>query len=232
MNELGIARLDDDRVFDLLADGELTEPERRELLASLDRRPDGWRRCALALLEAQAWREQFRPGATPTAPVPVIEPASQLQKSWSVTIGSSLVLAASALVAFSVGLFVNIKLPSSNQGDTMAASSEQQSSPQLQATSKTGNQSLANGLGERVITLAVAGEMGGEAKEIQLPLTEASNAAAVFDQPQPEFIRSLQDDGHEVTAYREFWPLRLRDGRTVVVPVDDVQVRFVGGDTF
>jgi hypothetical protein len=45
----------DDRTFDLLVDGELSEADRRELLSSLDESPDGWRRCALAFLEAQSW---------------------------------------------------------------------------------------------------------------------------------------------------------------------------------
>jgi len=45
----------DPQVFDRLVDGELPEPERREVLLTLDRQPDGWRQCALAFLEAQTW---------------------------------------------------------------------------------------------------------------------------------------------------------------------------------
>ena len=43
--------------FDRLVDGELSEEERRELLAGLDNEPGGWRRCALAFLEAQCWKQ-------------------------------------------------------------------------------------------------------------------------------------------------------------------------------
>lgn len=46
-----------DRRLDLLVDGQLDEPQRRELLRSLEQQPDGWRRCALAFLEAQCWQE-------------------------------------------------------------------------------------------------------------------------------------------------------------------------------
>jgi len=42
--------------IDLLVDGELDDEARRALLLRLDAEPDGWRRCALAFLEAQAWR--------------------------------------------------------------------------------------------------------------------------------------------------------------------------------
>src|SRR4029079_10623055 len=49
----------DDVRFDRLVDGEMTASERRQLLESLDSRPEGWRRCALAFLEAQSWREDL-----------------------------------------------------------------------------------------------------------------------------------------------------------------------------
>jgi hypothetical protein len=50
----------DDILFDRLVDGELSGAERRALLESLDARPQAWRRCALAFLEAQTWRKEFR----------------------------------------------------------------------------------------------------------------------------------------------------------------------------
>lgn len=56
--------------IDLLIDGELSPEARRELLARLDESPDGWRRLALAFLEAQAWRESFAEAAR-EAPLPV-----------------------------------------------------------------------------------------------------------------------------------------------------------------
>jgi hypothetical protein len=46
-------------LIDRLVAGELTEVERRELLLSLESEPDGWRRCALAFLEDQAWRTRL-----------------------------------------------------------------------------------------------------------------------------------------------------------------------------
>jgi len=44
----------DDERFDRLVDGELSPHEYRRMLASLDGEPGGWRRCALAFVEAQA----------------------------------------------------------------------------------------------------------------------------------------------------------------------------------
>jgi len=50
---------DDDLRFDRLVDGEMSDTERRHFLASLDDEPGGWRRCAMAFLEDQAWRESM-----------------------------------------------------------------------------------------------------------------------------------------------------------------------------
>jgi len=47
----------DRQSLDLLVDGELPGPDRRELLLSLDQVPGGWRSCALAFLEAQCWKQ-------------------------------------------------------------------------------------------------------------------------------------------------------------------------------
>ena len=59
MNPIEETTMDDrnDRRLDLLVDGELDENDRRELLRGLDREPDGWRRCAMAFLEAQTWKQ-------------------------------------------------------------------------------------------------------------------------------------------------------------------------------
>src|SRR5438105_30021 len=56
MNEFSLRdQAFDPQVFDRLVDGELADGERREVLETLERQPDGWRQCALAFLEAQTW---------------------------------------------------------------------------------------------------------------------------------------------------------------------------------
>jgi hypothetical protein len=108
----------DDTLFDRLADGELLPQERRRLLARLDSVPDGWRQCALAFLEGQAWRATFRSlvreermprspqaGTTSRAAVPPPAPRSQpaaagpRPASWR-----PLSMAAGIMLAFGVGI--------------------------------------------------------------------------------------------------------------------------------
>jgi len=107
---------DDDRRFDLLADGELSDRERRELLSGLDDEPGGWRRCALAFLEAQCWRRELgavreeaarRPaGAASTdSPGPSV-PSDRRHAWWLRTSGTLLAMAASFLAAMALGWWI------------------------------------------------------------------------------------------------------------------------------
>src|SRR5690349_18552203 len=68
---------DDSRVLDRLVDGELSELERQELLSALDDEPAGWRRCALAFLEAQTWGADLKSFRDqPSEPVVPAKPAA------------------------------------------------------------------------------------------------------------------------------------------------------------
>ena len=72
MDSNNLSTLSDEEIFrlELLADGELDEDARRELLLRLDQTSDGWRRCACAFLENQCFREAFQraPAAEPAEP--------------------------------------------------------------------------------------------------------------------------------------------------------------------
>ncbi|MFO0906989.1 MAG: hypothetical protein U0794_01265 [Isosphaeraceae bacterium] len=92
---------DRDRLIDRLVDGELAPSERRALLLELESEPDrdGWRRCALAFLENQAWGEALRPAPTLVEVKPVVTsfaPRSQ-------PLLHRLVIAAGLLAAFGLG---------------------------------------------------------------------------------------------------------------------------------
>src|SRR4051794_41175929 len=55
------AMTDNQHLIDRLVDGELDPAGRRALLVHFETEPGGWRRCALAFLEAQSWREALAP---------------------------------------------------------------------------------------------------------------------------------------------------------------------------
>src|SRR5271169_215402 len=97
-----------ERQVDLLVDGELSEADRRALLLQLEHEPDGWRRCALAFLEAQCWQAELGriapsgalDSARPEA-VSQVEP-SERRQGWRQYAATTLAIAASFLLALVV----------------------------------------------------------------------------------------------------------------------------------
>src|SRR3954467_783830 len=100
--------LNDDIQLDRLVDGELSSSERRRLLESFDKRPESWRRCALAFLEAQSWREELGQVARDQGPQAAasVSPVSSvgLNRKPAWMIGATwLAMAAGLLLAFGLG---------------------------------------------------------------------------------------------------------------------------------
>ena len=217
----------DDCIFDRLADGELNEPQRRELLATLDSRPDGWRRCALAFLESQEWNEQLklRPIVQrgPTRIVPaIVENRGRNFRSF-------LAIAASALLAFSTGLLINVGSSRQARENFAGGAAERGEEQSTDRTLQANDLAIATAdPNQRLITLAVAQGAGKGSRDIQVPIIEAASLQSVLEPSDSELIEQLKSMGHQVTADREYWPMPMHDGSTVVIPVDNVQVQFRG----
>src|SRR5262245_34370943 len=91
----------DAELIDRLVDGNLPDTERRRLLLRFESEPGGWRRCALAFLEAQAWQEAIGPLVTSTNAEPSRVRVAKA-KPWR-TAGRGFAVAASFLAAFVCG---------------------------------------------------------------------------------------------------------------------------------
>jgi predicted RNA binding protein YcfA (HicA-like mRNA interferase family) len=237
MNETYLSG-EDQRLLDLLVDGELNDADRRELLLRLERAPDGWRRCAAAFLEAQAWRGEAR--AMVTAPAAPSErsgrpqPASLAGARSSVQIWMPLALAAGLLVA-TTWVFWN-RNADGPVGPGLAGN------PPQKVPALSGN----NGPGSRInpgpatspqsVQLVVDGGADGQ-RNVEVPLVDAAQMdEALFGQFSPalppEMIRFLEQNGHQVVRERQLRPYELRDGRRIVVPVDQVEIRPVNVQSF
>ncbi len=97
----------DDELLDRLVDGQLSERQRHDLLAGLDDEPGGWRRCALAFLEAQCWKQAF--GAITRDISPSVEPAGATpppRSVWPGRLSTVAAMAASFVLAMVIGLAV------------------------------------------------------------------------------------------------------------------------------
>lgn len=227
----------DQRVLDLLVDGELSDEQERAVIARLDQTPDGWRRCALAFLEGRGWqraaqamtppRERERPPATVLR-----KPLFGMSSPWT----SLLIMAAVFLLAFGVGTWLprdgnrsapmEIAQPVTPQGHggTLADAHKPAERPAADVARSAGDLYLGN--------LKLVSDSG---KEIDVPVYDWNQQVAeelmYRSQPlSPDLVRQLKR--HHVRSSRSYLPVRLQDGRQVVLPVQEVDITPVGGTAY
>ena len=220
-------RRDEQRVLDRLVDGEIGQFERRQLLAALDDEPGAWRRCALAFLESQNFRWQLSRlkadatlinarGADDIQTVPL----ARRGRFW----GMCLAVAASLMLAFGLGTrFAGP--PSAPTVATVAAPTNSQ----VGSGSPVVDPSLAidDADDSEMVTLALYGE---EAVDIELPVAVASaDDAQWLDELESDAPSGLFDQlkaaGLDVVRRQRLFPVNLSDGRQLVVPVEQVDIR-------
>jgi len=220
----------DDQLFDLLADGQLDEPRRRELLSGLDDRPGGWRRCAMAFLEAQSWREAM---SVLTHPQVSAKGADQSLAAEGASrkrrrprrdhITTLLGMAASFLLAIGVTSLVRDMQWGRGPGGmgTETASMIDRGFPQASNVEP----------GARWVSLSGNGPDGRQ-HTTRLPAVQRDRLDEKWLRNLPsavpaEVAQSLQQGGHDVTTSRRLLPFQMKDGRRLVVPVDELDVHYV-----
>jgi hypothetical protein len=233
----------DQSLFDLLVDGELSDAQRRDLLAKLEAAPGGWRRCALAFLEAQCWREELRSVTPYTAPRPKASAASRRQvRSWGKG-ATLLAMAASFLIALGLGVFLRDAWHTRGQigpGTTQFAAVK---GPQDRGAGSEARESLPPdsfpepGSPMQYVTLPLAGGPEGAAESIRLPAAERESIDRAWLESLPtampaDFLEALRRSGHRVRQQRGLLPFPMEDGRQLVVPFDEVDVRYVGNPAY
>lgn len=228
----------DAMLIDRLVDGELSGDERRHLLASLEAQPDGWRRCALAFVEAQTWRgamgSLLQDSAAPVEPksLPIVVENSGSAGASSARSEASrshlatwFAVAASVVVAFGLGRQSGVMRSASEPSGQQIASAptipnDKTDSPRLERTNR----------GDAV-TLVV-NDRNGVPQRIEVPLVEGRQLGQAFgDVPHwssPELDRQLDERGLDLDARRRYAPIYFEQENKIVpmvVPVDDAVVR-------
>ncbi len=250
----------DPEALDLLVDGELPEAERRRLLAGLDRVPGGWRACALAFLEAQCWKAELRavarepsgtelagqasvgsgPGQVPVS-VSRREPWPRRLRRWG---GTALAMAASFLLAFVAANSLRTPrgTPAAPGSGEVARTGD--SGPEALVPAEPGQKAPLSlspeGLSPpyRMVTVTLPGDQPGARRTIRLPAVEADRVGGSWFGPAaegipPEIQAALEHFGYRVQSYRrQLIPLPTDDGRQVVLPVDQVDLHYVGNPSY
>jgi hypothetical protein len=224
-------------LIDRMVEGGLTPAQLRRAVDELDRTPDGWRRCALAFLEAQCWSESLRnPEGGETTGLSVIPIPSRAGRRW---IGAALAAGVS-LVAFSLG-WLGHSLRSGALG-------ERPDDPPLIVSSNPsgdggssampGPDPLPNLPGTRPPALREVAKLrvsAGESGAAEIPLFAGSgiDPRTLLEQPPPiseQGRAAWQRRGYQLEQQRRLVSIPLGDGRRAAVPIDHVHVRYVGQD--
>jgi hypothetical protein len=230
----------DDICFDRLVDGELTGGEYRDLIASLDDEPGGWRRCALAFLEAQALGQEFRVArreAEKTATV-----AKSREEAWAGKQIAPLMLAmaASFVAAFGLGAWWRSNPGSATNMQSGFATQEGRDVPESMLLntlqpSEPGNNSPAEMPLDRLTFVVDRGD--GESERFEMPVYDRNDAYAreLLERTSslpPHIERAIRRSGYDVTTRREWAPVETRDGRRIIFPVDQLEITPVSGNVF
>jgi hypothetical protein len=216
--------------LDRLAADELSASARRELFAWLDREPSRWRSCTLALLEtAELQRalgeltlEASAAVAQPHAPSrPTPFPGGDgrngsSRKRWSRWLASVACLA----LAFASGAAVENRRIASDR--EIARTPKQQHAGEVSVADDSSERSQTGGSTE--------GAPGGEAQSSRgAPLVADARGPGDLREPIPPYVRSqLERQGYRIDSRHGVVSLSLPDGRSVKVPADRHQFRYVG----
>jgi hypothetical protein len=234
--------------IDKLVDGELNDGEMRELLLALEAQPEGWRRCALAFVEAQTLRRDF--AGIASAPCEEQRPSGRgvvvaqgsSRRSHLSTLGWA-AIAASLLVAFTAGssvrgLWSEAVVAHTGTPETPVAMTDNNAAPSNEpenndADAAATSDEVAKPKATVMVSLPAAD--GEPEQSLEVPIVEGnadqfktlmSQQSNVLSEAE---LKTLETTGHEVEQQRAFYPLKLDDGRQALVPMDIVRVRYTGG---
>jgi hypothetical protein len=248
----------DDDFIDRIVDGALTPAELGAAVDRLDREPDGWKRCALAFLEAQCWREAFRAldepaGASPgIAPRPVAADSGRSGRSHA-SWRQPVLAAGLAAASFVMGWLVHSARPAASAGGatpppTVAVAPGPDhpepppgtpgvvdpSRPADVLAGPPRDDGSPPNRGEAVVAVArLRVGPDGDSAEVPILAGPGIDEEWLWDRPPPltEHVEALwRRRGYQVDQRRHLLTATLADGRLVTVPVDEVELRYTGND--
>ncbi len=232
----------DDTRFDRLVDGQLSEQQRHDLLAGLDDEQGGWRRCALAFLESQCWKQALgaivRESLSPAEPAAATHP---LRSVWPGRLGTVLAMAASFMLAIWLGWWVQRERVGlhgilTDKGGIGELAQNIGLQPQLPPAEPAPRVDAPRSPW-RTVSVSAPVRNGEPGPSFNLPVVERDNIDEQWLRSVPPAIpekvrQALVRTGHEIQQRRGLVSAPLEDGRRLVVPVDRVEVHYVGNEAY
>lgn len=220
--------------LDRLAGGDLTKAETRRLVERLDAEPDGWKRCALAYLEAQSWRGTFRSLAGSNGRGP--HSATRGTVSRPREKAARIRLAATVAAAFLLGAGLTW---------VWQRSLDRPAEPAQIVQKETGNRPnppapQRKAPGKRKHKAGVLGLVSVSANgvtESAFPVIRTADDQTVAVELAPSELteydlRLWERRGFRVEQHRKVVSVQLADGKAFQFPVDWVQYRYVGEQVY
>ena len=215
----------DDVLLDRLVDGELSPAEYRRVLVALEQQPAGWRKCAQAFLQAQAWRLEMNDlrAAAEVKPVSAAEtevaPRKNIISDW---LRMSLVAAASFLLAFVVAQ-QSWRVIERNQPATKEPIAKAPVEPTPPAT-----QNAVNNQPVGKVQLAVNRTGGEEPQLMDVAVYDPETATQMMSNSRPalpdDLLQVLAAEGHRIDRQPRLVPIQLDDGRQMMVPIEGYRI--------
>ena len=201
--------------LDRLVDGELSPAEATQLIRAFEETPDGWKQCALAFLEAQAWQQTLRA----LVPSPQRPPAQQPRVLPSSRWRSTAAAALTTLVVMLFGVLLGSQLnpASPNQPAPAVAST----SPGRSAGQTSRPSSASHGDGPW--QLVVDSPAGRAAVPVYSP-TDRRLAQAWQDDSEL-WWETLRKAGVPIDERQRWYGVALENGHQVWLPVREVRWR-------
>ena len=207
-------------LLDRLVDGELSERERQEFLSTLDDREDGWRRCALAFLEAQSWGQQFPALISESEDKPAVVVASAEENAANLHSLRWFAVAACLLIAFFLGRAIR-----QEHGVDSTEIQVVESTPQEEVIDE---EPEVKDLPEREAITLLVKDTQGRNQRVHVPLMDVVTLDKQFGQRLPANLRDrFRSNGFDLERRRRYAPMFFEQDEQIVpmvVPVDDTYI--------
>lgn len=229
--------------LDAFVDGELSDDEQRGLLLRLDTDPDGWRRLALAFVEAQRWRRELRTvvadvGGSPAPPKPTRAVQSVRRLAFIRRVAGPLAITAAALlVGVALGHSIRdrdgVRHVARADSDAVPQASGKQKLHEVRPSAPGDGPSALPPVAMQIARIGFTDPASGEVRQIEAAVTGPPEAPILrLNEPiaaLPEGLRlSLERAAFELITSQRVYPLRLETGEQIMlVGRDEADVRLL-----
>ncbi|MEW4566697.1 hypothetical protein AB1L88_02405 [Tautonia sp. JC769] len=222
--------------LDRLADGSLTAADRRALLARINAEPDGWRRCALAFLEAQAWRDAM--GTMTASPAQPLGHSNERSRGPArsrlvpMTVAAGLIGASFLLGRLTVGTETDVPRAIAVLSDsTRPGNATERSDPPADEIAPSTESPPWGAEIQAIGYLSMPLDGAPEAPVVELPVLAGPGIDDRWLRDQPSFVpeefrKGWEELGYEVESQRRLVSVQIdEEGRYLTIPVDEVLFR-------